>query len=270
MTLTDDLRRLPSWIRLLLQTFIGFVLFAIGTRIYTITNPLGGIIKLDTFDVFLPQLSTFVGPLPLWSGVFTIAWIVLTTNAANWLDGVPGQVSILTALSALTLGLLSLSSRVSQPEIALIAFIVSGTALASAFFDLRGKTVLGDTGAMFYGLLLGTLSIYAGGKVATLLLAFGVPILDAFFVIAERLLKGASPFRGGNDHLHHLLINKGWRPGSVILLTVALGALFGITALFLSTLQKFIALLFFTALILALRIFAQRTPSVSRSPQTPP
>jgi UDP-GlcNAc:undecaprenyl-phosphate GlcNAc-1-phosphate transferase len=254
-----------------IQVLLAFTIFATGTRIYTITNPWGGIISLDTMDlpyqfsIFHFQFSISNGPLPLWSGVFTIVWILLTTNAFNWFDGIPGQVSILSVIGSLTLGFLALSSRVNQPEIAVLAFILAGCALGGAFFDFpftlslsKGpRVVMGDTGAMFFGLLLGTLSIYAGGKVATAFLVLGVPLIDAFFVLLRRLIRGESPFSGNLDHLHHRLLKKGWTERQVILLTVILGSAFGLTALFLNTFQKFLAILSLLLLVTVLTWYSR-------------
>src|SRR3989344_5387379 len=259
VTLIDDLKNLPPVLRLCIHILVAFILFATGTRIYTITNPLGGIIKLDTVDFFLPlaadrwPLIAMMGPLPFWSGVFTIVWLLLTTNAFNWFDGIPGQVSILSVIGSITLGLLALSSRVNQPEIAIIAFLLAGCALGGALFDFPpNRVVMGDTGSMFFGLLLGTLSIYAGGKVATALLVLGVPLMDALLVLFRRILRGESPFSGNHDHLHHRLLAKGWSERQVILLTVVLGSAFGITALFLSTFQKFLAIPILLGVVLLL------------------
>ena len=269
MTMLDDLKNLPPWLRLSIQFLIGFLIFATGTRIYTITNPLGGILKLDSFlianqfSIFNFQFSIPGGLLPFWSGLFTILWLSLTMNAFNWFDGIPGQVSILSVIGALTIGFLSLSERVNQPEISLIAFMLAGIALASAVFDFPpNKGVMGDTGAMFFGLMLGALSIYAGGKVATALLVLGLPLIDSVLVSLTRVMKGKSPLKGDLDHLHHRLLKKGWGERKVIFLTVILGSAFGITALFLSTFQKFIAIILLTALILLLRWY-------SRPRQTP-
>lgn len=255
MTFVDDIKGLPTWLRLLIQIIIGFLLFATGTRIYTITNPIGGILKLDTIDI----PSTFFGPLPLWSGIFTIIWVMLTTNAFNWFDGIPGQVSVLTIIGSLTLGFLALSSRVDQPEIAAIAFILAGIAIASALFDFPpNKVVMGDTGAMFFGMMLGTLSIYAGGKVATAFLVLGFPLIDSILVILRRIKSGKSPFRGDLDHLHHKLLRKGWSERQIILLTAILGSAFGITALFLSTFQKAVAIVLLLLVILLLTRYARQ------------
>src|SRR3989344_5854783 len=269
MTMLDDLKNLPPWLRLSIQFLIGFLIFATGTRIYTITNPLGGILKLDSFlianqfSIFNFQFSIPGGLLPFWSGLFTILWLSLTMNAFNWFDGISGQVSILSVIGALTIGFLALSDRVNQPEIAVIAFILEGVALASAIFDFPpNRAVMGDTGAMFFGLMLGALSIYAGGKVATALLVLGLPLIDSVLVSLTRIAKGRSPLKGDLDHLHHRLLKKGWSERQVIFLTVILGSAFGITALFLSTFQKFVAIILLTALILLLRRYShpRQTP----------
>jgi len=243
----DDRKRLPSSVRLFTQALIGFFIFATGSRIYTLTNPLDGIlggdlIKLDTLDI----QTTVFGPLPFWSGVFTVFWVGLTMNALNWFDGIPGQVSVLSVLGFLTIGFLSLSSRVNQPELAHLAFILSAIAAGGLFFDFPPNRVLmGDTGAMFFGLMLGVLTIYSGGKVATAFLVLGVPLIDLFIVILRRLLKGTSIFRGNekDEHLHHRLLARGWSARQIIALTASLGLAFGVTALFLSTKGKFIAAL---------------------------
>ncbi len=264
MAFIDDRLELPAWVRLLMQIVIGFLLFATGTRIYTITNPIGGILKLDSllmsnqFSIFNFQFSIPGGPLPVLSGLFTIVWILLTMNAFNWFDGIPGQVSILSVIGAFTIGFLSLSDRVNQPEIAVIAFILGGVALASVLFDFPpNKVVMGDSGAMFFGLMLGMLSIYAGGKVATAFLVLGLPLIDSVLVTLRRILQGKSPLKGNLDHLHHRLLKKGWSERTVIALTVLLGSAFGITALFLDTLEKFLAILLLFGLILLLTRYSR-------------
>ena len=255
---TDDRRPLPSWSRLLLHIVIALLLFGTGTRIYSLTNPLSSLIGFPVLSLDTWHLPTSwgLGPLPIWSGLFTILWIGLTINALNWFDGIPGQVSTLSSIGFLTIGLLSLSSRVHQPELALIAFVLSGISVACLLFDAPPPhVVMGDSGSMFFGLMLGTLTIYAGGKVATAFLVLGVPLLDLLIVAVRRIAQGRSPLKGSlkGEHLHHRLLAKGWSPRQVIALTAGLGTLFGITALFLNTFEKFLAAsaLFLIMLILS-------------------
>jgi UDP-GlcNAc:undecaprenyl-phosphate GlcNAc-1-phosphate transferase len=254
----DDRRTVPPKLRLLVQAFVAFIIFATGSRIYTLTNPLlaDGLLNLDTIDI----PTSLFGPLPLWSGVFTIFWLMLCMNALNWFDGIPGQVSTLSTIGFIVIGILSISDRVNQPELALIAFVLAGIGLAGLLFDFPPNRVLmGDTGAMFFGLMLGVLTIYAGGKVATAFLVLGVPLIDVLFVVIRRLSKGTSPLKGNdtNEHLHHRLLAIGWSERKIILLTATLGTLFGITALFLSTNGKIAAAVTLFAVMLGLSRYSR-------------
>lgn len=246
VSFVDDRYRLPAWVRLLVQVAIGLILFLAGTRIYSFTNPLEGVvggpvIPLDTWGVTVPLVPF---PVPVWSAVFTVLWICLTVNALNWFDGIPGQTTAVSALAFLTIGLLSASARVDQPLIASMSLVMAGIAAGCLLFDFPPrKVVLGDSGVMFFGLMLGVLTIYAGGKVATAFLALGVPLTDAVAVALRRLLAGRSPLQGSleGEHLHHRLRAAGWSDRAIVLATAAVGAAFGGTALFLNTTEKFVA-----------------------------
>ncbi len=189
------------------------------------------------------------GPLPILSGIFTIGWLLLTINALNWFDGIGGQVSVIATIGFLMLGCLALF-RNGEPDIALLAFSLAAIAGAGILFDFPpARMLMGDTGSMFFGLMLGLLGIYHGGKVATVFLALGIPLIDALFVIVRRFLSGHSPLSGGRDHLHHLLQDRGWSDRRIIVLTAIVGTTFGGSALFLSTAEKGIAGLILLVLI---------------------
>ncbi len=257
----DDRTPLPSWVRLVVQITVAFIVFAAGSRIYTLTSPFGGILKLDSLLIDAGPL----GMLPVLSGIFTISWLLLTINALNWFDGIPGQVSVISLIGFLMLGCLALF-RNSEPDTAEIAFVLAAIAAAGMFFDFPpGKVLLGDTGSMFFGLMLGLLGVYHGGKVATIFLALGIPLLDAAFVILRRLARGQSPLKGGRDHLHHLLLDKGWSPKQVIGLTAVLGTMFGVIALFLNTAEKGIAFVALTIIVVMLTRYALQPTGPSPS-----
>ena len=258
----DDRKRLPAWVRLLVQAVAALLIFATDTRIYTLTDPFfgQGFIKLDTINI----PTHLFGPLPLWSGVFTLFWLMLTMNALNWFDGIPGQVSVLSVIGFVVIGGLAMSARVHQPDLAAVSFVLAAIALGGLLFDFPPNRVLmGDTGAMFFGLMLGVLTIYAGGKVATVFLVLGVPLIDLFIVVLRRIAKGESPMRGNavDEHLHHRLLRKGWSPRQIIVLTATIGTIFGICALFLSTIGKFAAAAILFLLMLVLSMYSKpRTP----------
>ncbi len=192
------------------------------------------------------------------SGIVTMGWLLLTINAMNWFDGISGQVSVVSTLGFLMIGLLAYF-RNGETDIALLAFTLAGIAGAGILFDFPpAKMLMGDTGSMFFGLLLGLLGVYQGGKIATAFLALGIPLIDALFVIIGRLMKGQSPFRGGRDHLHHRLLSLGFTERTIVLLTALIGAGFGGTALFLSTTEKGIAVVILFGMMTAVSIVLKR------------
>ncbi len=234
----DDRTPLPPALRFTIQTLVALIIVAGGIRIDSVTNPLPALFGSAS------SLTLNAGwPLAL-SAVFTVLWLLFTINALNWFDGIPGQVSTLSTIAFFTIGCLALSARVNQPTLGLLALILSGLSLGMLCFDQPPpRMLMGDTGAMFLGLMIGVLTIYSGGKVATAFLVMGVPLVDLLLVIIRRISRGQKPWKGNSvdQHLHHRLLRKGWSPRQVIALTAGIGAMFGITALFLSTGGKMIA-----------------------------
>lgn len=255
----DDRRTLPASTRLIIQCIIALLLFASGARIYSVMNPLPqlgfDVLNLSQWIVAVPVF----GSLPLLSALFTLVWLLLTINALNWFDGIHGQTSMLASLAFLTLGFLSQSSRVGDAHLALLCFILASLAFGAFLFELPPpKVIPGDTGSMFYGLMLGVITLYAGqGKVATAFLVLGLPLIDFAVVIVRRLQKGVSPLRGNtrDEHLHHRLLQKGWSPYKIISLSALLGGAFGITALFLDTGEKFVAAILLAGIVLGLSLY---------------
>ena len=94
---------------------------------------------------------------------------------------------------------------------------------------------------------------------ATAFLVLGVPLIDSGLVILKRVSKAKSPFSGSvsGEHIHHRLLDKGWSPRKIILLTAVLGGLFGITALFLSTREKFISAVILLMIMIGIRYYSR-------------
>ncbi len=257
----DDRTPLPAYVRIIVQVVVALLVFLGGARIFSFTNPLQGIVGGPVFILnrWLVDVPLF-GSLSVLSALFTVFWLGLTINALNWFDGIPGQVSLLSTIGFITIGFLSASTRVNQPTLALFAFILAGISLGCLCFDFPPPRMLtGDTGAMFFGLMLGLLTIYSGGKVATAFLVLGVPLFDFVLVIGRRIRKRSNILRGNaeDEHLHHRLLRLGWRPRSVIFLTAAIGTVFGLSALFFSTREKFLAAIMLFLLMLVLSVYSR-------------
>lgn len=239
----DDKYGLNPWLRILVQIFCILIVIFYGVGISHITNPFGGLIPLDLYT-FLFSINDTNYSITLLADIFTVIWMLLMINSMNWLDGVNGLVSGVSSLGGFIIFCLSITPMVNQPQIATLGLIVGCIALGFWFFDVYpARMLLGDTGSMFFGFILGILAIMSGGKIATAFLVMGFPILDAVFVIVRRMKKGQSPFKGDYTHFHHRLMESGLKHRQVLAVIYLLCGSFGISALFLQTWGKFIAIM---------------------------
>jgi len=245
----DDRISLPPLFRLAVQFLVALLMVWVGLGVTHITNPFGGEIRLDQFLVTL-QIGNFSQTFMVLSALVTALWIMLVVNTMNWLDGIPGLTSGISAIGGFTLFFLSISDFVNQPEIATLSLIVAMMALGFWLFDFYPpRLLLGDSGAMFFGLLLAVLAIFSGGKIATAFLVLGFPVVDALYVMVVRLSHFRAPWKGGEwekkreaVHLHHRLLESGFTEKQALAIIYAFAAIFGIIALFVGTQGKFWAI----------------------------
>lgn len=198
--LIDDIYNLDAKFKLIIQLSIATVVYLLGVKIDTIFNPFGGT------AINLGMLS-----YPI-----TLLWIVGISNAVNFIDGVDGLAGSVITVNSITLALVAVSVTPAQPITALIAFILAGSMLAFLTYNFNpAKIFMGDSGALFSGFLLATLSIAGVMKGATLaiLLPFivlAVPIMDITYSSLRRIMKGKSPFVADAEHIHHKLLKAGF------------------------------------------------------------
>lgn len=240
VSFVDDRMRLGPFFRLSVQVLAGIIVVLAGVKIQLVNNPFGAPIFLDRIQFTLLSQNIW-----LFSGLAMIAWLVLMMNVMNWLDGIPGLASGISTIAQLSIFFLSIQQFhiVDQSAVITISSVLAASTFAFLFFDFPPpKMLMGDAGSMFLGFMLGVLSILAGGKLATALLIMGFPVLDAFWVILKRLLRGKSPFKGDFSHFHHRLLSGGFSQRPALFFNYVLCAIFALIALVLhSTLEKFVA-----------------------------
>lgn len=225
-----------------------------GVEIEKITNPLGGYIYLQ--DLLI------VGPLLI------AAWLLGMMYTTKLLDGVDGLVSGIGAIGSLIIFLFTLTTKYYQPDIALAALILAGSAFGFLIFNFHpAKIFLGEGGSLFFGYALGVLAIISGGKIAIALLIMGIPILDVAWTILRRLSQGKNPFKfADKKHLHHRLLNLGLSQRQTVAVFYFLSFLFGASGLFLQSRGKFFALLLLLIImlfiVLALRALDKRQEEI--------
>jgi UDP-GlcNAc:undecaprenyl-phosphate GlcNAc-1-phosphate transferase len=167
----------------------------------------------------------------------SIVWIVGITNAFNLLDNMDGLSAGIALIVSLYLFVFYVSSG-SRDYPTLVAAAAGAIAGFLIFNFYPAKIFMGDSGSLFLGFLLGTVSLvqvtHISG-VSTLVLApiavLAIPIFDTFFVSVTRRLRGQPVSVGGTDHSSHRLVNLGLSERNAVLLLYTLAAASGIIAL---------------------------------------
>jgi UDP-GlcNAc:undecaprenyl-phosphate GlcNAc-1-phosphate transferase len=213
--LVDDIIGLPALPRLVGQVAVAVLAYAWGVRISGVTDPLS---LFGTYRYL--TLGWLSGPL-------TVLWIVLVVNAMNWLDGLDGLAAGVSAIAAATLVIIAWPTNFLF--VAMPALVVTWACLGFLPYNFNpARIFMGDTGAMFLGYMLATLSVSGAFKAPTAvavffpLLVLGVPIYDSISTICKRLSQGKSIYEADQQHLHHRLLNRGLSTRQAVVVIYAL------------------------------------------------
>ncbi len=167
----------------------------------------------------------------------TILWIVAVTNAINLIDGLDGLSCGVSTISALSI-LISSFFMPDVPTIAiLLTAILAGSCLGFLPYNFNpAKIFMGDTGSMFLGFTLSTISVIGVFKTDAIIaywvpfIAFAVPLCDTAFAFIRRILQGKSPFSADRGHIHHKLIDMGFNQRQSVTILYAISSIFGIAS----------------------------------------
>lgn len=245
--IVDDFLQLDWKTQFIFQISIAILVFIFGVRVEYITNPTGGLIFLNVGKYLIPSF------------MFVVVWIVLLINSMNWVDGIDGLSGGVTLIGVLTIFFLSLKPEVNQPPVGIITMALAGSILGFLIFNFYPSKILaGTSGSMFFGFILATLAIFAGTKIATALLVMAVPIIDALWVIGERIRSGNSVFKSDNRHLHYKLLEIGWSPKKISLFFYGITFLIAIIAVNTRATGKMITLVLVIIIMIATLIFIRR------------
>ena len=238
MGLLDDRRDLSVALKLVVQIVLAIVLVVF-------------------FDVrLLRQLDGWMGLGMLPSIVLSVGWIVVITNAMNFLDNMDGLAAGVTVVAG---GLLLVTALLSQQWfVASTLAVLVGTAAGFLLFNLPpAKIFLGDGGSLVIGMTLAVLTIrttywepasdgdpWKGWYAMLMPLAvLAIPLYDFVSVTVIRLGQGRSPFRGDYQHFSHRLVQRGLSPRRAVCIIWLLTAATGIVGLLLPSLAPWQAVI---------------------------
>ena len=190
----------------------------------------------------------------------TVFWFMGMINTVNWLDGLDGLAAGVSAIVAAFLAIHMI--REGQLSVALLPLALLGATLGFLPYNFNpAKIFMGSSGSYFLGWALAALGIMGGAKVATVLLAMGLPIMDVAWLIYHRWKRGDKPESIGRDHLHHRLLDIGFTQRQIVLAYYAWCIIFGTAALVLENrLYKLIAMIVLFGAALILLYWASKQP----------
>ncbi|MFH1857816.1 MAG: MraY family glycosyltransferase [Candidatus Omnitrophota bacterium] len=243
VSIIDDIRDLPTGIRLIVQFLGAFIMIIFGVRV----------------SFLPPGLWGDIGEI-----VITFIWVVGITNAMNFLDGLDGLVGGLGVITGVFFFVVAI--QVHQPYFGFLALAMAGACLGFLPYNFpapflyvkrlfqgtkepvysgedRARIFLGDAGATFLGAFYAGISVMgdlAKNNVVALtvpLLLLGIPIFDMTFItlmrIREKKISDMETWLAyaGKDHFHHRLVDLGFSKEGAVLFIYCMALTLGITAI---------------------------------------
>jgi len=217
----DDKYELSPKVKFIGQLVATFIVVFSGLRVEFINLPFDGVYIFG------------------WLAIpFTVLWMIGITNAVNLIDGLDGLAGGVSAIATTTMLVMSLA--IGNHTVSLLSVALLGAIVGFLFFNFHpAKIFMGDTGALFLGFILASMSIL-GFKYVTLfafimpILILGVPISDTFIAIIRRKINKKPISEADKNHLHHRLLQLGYSHRQTVLIIYGVSAMFGASAIFFS------------------------------------
>ncbi len=159
---------------------------------------------------------------PVWPSSWLLAplcllgfcWLMLTTNALNFIDGLNGLASGVSAICGVFACLLGLA--VGDPLLAACSAMLSAGLLGFLPYNMpRARIFMGDVGSQVCGLLTGGFALLLLADTVRLAVAEMVPLIlagilwDVLFTLARRLRAGERLTQAHRGHLYQVAARTG-------------------------------------------------------------
>lgn len=181
----------------------------------------GDLLGFGSID--LPQVEWFIWAVT----IFCVVGVINSINMIDGLDGLAGGLSFIAFLSFAIH-----ASFAGNQSLMLLNLALAGAVLAFLRFNWYPSSLfMGDAGSLCLGFSLAFMALaLTQGEQATTspvvaLLILAVPITDTISVMVKRILKGESPFKADQYHLHHIFMRMGMeKKGAVkVILLLSIG-----------------------------------------------
>ena len=258
----DDCLTLRALPKFLAQIVSALIVYASGCEIRYVSNP---------FSAGLIDLGVF-------SGFVTVIWIVMMTNAVNFIDGLDGLAVGVSGISTATM--LVIAMLMGEEGVAVILAALLGACLGFLPYNFNPAQIfMGDTGSTFLGFVLASMSIQGLFKMYAVIsflvpfLILGVPFFDITFAVIRRLAKHQNPMTADRGHIHHRLIDMGLNQKQSVAIVYMLTGVLGLAAVLLANSTGTKAFILFSAVcVVAIVGFAvifgpHRRPTEQKDPE---
>lgn len=216
----DDLFGLNASQKFAGLAFISVIFYVMGGRIENVSIPFVG-------TVHLPVVVGIV---------LTVIWVVSIANAFNLLDGIDGLATGAAIFSSLVVMFIALTQQ--KPLVIALALVLSGSLVGFLRYNFHPASIfLGDSGALLVGFMLAGLSVEGTQKASTAvtvaipIIAFGLPIVDTGVTVIRRFVSRKPLFLGDREHIHHMLLERGWSQRRTVLVLYGVCAVFALLTL---------------------------------------
>ncbi|MFI1968822.1 MraY family glycosyltransferase [Streptomyces cinnamoneus] len=247
----------------------------------------------------VPGVGT-VSLTPMQGTLLTVALIVITINAVNFVDGLDGLAAGMVCIAAAAFFMYAYRMwfghglEAAAPA-TLFAAVLMGMCLGFLPHNMHpARIFMGDSGSMLIGLVMSAgaisitgqvdpdaLALWAGSERAAVhatvpvyiplllpLTVIAVPVADLLLAIVRRTWKGQSPFAADRGHLHHRLLEIGHSHSRAVLIMYFWSALiaFGTVAYSVNSASVWILLVIvaLSAVGLVLLLMPRFTPRAPR------
>ncbi|MCW7945466.1 transferase [Streptomyces hygroscopicus] len=214
--------------------------------------------------LWLPVPGVGLVALTQWQGtLLTVALVVITINAVNFVDGLDGLAAGMVCIASAAFFMYAyriwygFGLEPAAPA-TLFAAILMGMCLGFLPHNMHpARIFMGDSGSMLIGLVLAagaisitgqvdpdSMNLFSGSVRATVhqtvpvyiplllpLTIIALPTADFVFAVVRRTWRGQSPFAADRGHLHHRLLEIGHSHSRAVLIMYFWSALIAFGAL---------------------------------------
>jgi UDP-GlcNAc:undecaprenyl-phosphate/decaprenyl-phosphate GlcNAc-1-phosphate transferase len=190
-------------------------------------------------NLYVTSVPFFDGGLsPAVGRPFTVFALVGAINAVNHSDGLDGLAAGECMLSLIALG--SLGYLAGSTLVLGVALAAVGGILGFLRYNSHpARVFMGDAGSQVLGFTVAFLAVYltqvadTALSAALVLPAIGIPLADILVVLWQRARGGMNWFRATRNHVHHRLLDLGFRHYESVVVIYSIQALLVVSAVLL-------------------------------------